>query len=75
MVRMIWTISPDDMHSEQWQVCLHIFCDMGIGYMALWGFGAKSWMNEGWTVMTSRAPVVLKSLENNNNNNINNMKI
>ena len=63
------TISPDDMHSEEWQACLHIFCDMEIGYMALWGFGAKSgtgWM-DGWsgvdtpqTVTTTRAPAVLK---------------
>ena len=49
MVRMIWTISPDDMHSEQWQVCLHIFCDMGIGYMALWGFAAKCRSGVEWS--------------------------
>ena len=41
---------------------------MGIGYMALWGFGAKCWL-DGWvdgvdgvdtpsTVMTTRAPAM-----------------
>ena len=42
---------------------------MGIGYIALWGFGAKSgtgWMGDEvdtpQTVTTTRAPAVLKSL-------------
>ena len=37
---------------------------MDIGYMALWGFGAKSWM-DGWvmerTVMATIAHAVLKT--------------
>ena len=41
---------------------------MGIGYMALWGFGAKcliGWMDEAdtpYTVMTTRTPEVLQTL-------------
>ena len=43
---------------------------MGIGYMALWGLEAKCWSGVGeWsgvdtpqTVMTTRAPAVLKKL-------------
>ena len=39
---------------------------MGIGYMALWGFGAKcrsgwSGVDTPWTVTTTRAPAVLKT--------------
>ena len=39
----------------------------GIGYMALWGFGAKclsgwmEWMDTPQTVTTTRAPAVLKT--------------
>ena len=43
----------------------------GIGYMALWGFGAKcrsgvgewtGWMDTPQTVTTTRAPAVLKTI-------------
>ena len=43
---------------------------MGIGYIALWGFGAKSgsgwmeWMDTPQTVTTTRAPAVLKTSKN-----------
>ena len=44
-------------------IVLHGQDTMGIGYMALWGFGAKSvmeWMDTPQTVTTTRAPAVLK---------------
>ena len=37
----------------------------GIGYMALWGLGAKcvsGWMDTPQTVTTTRAPLVLKNV-------------
>ena len=56
----------------------------GIGYMALWGFGAKcvtGWSGVEWmgdtpqTVMTTRAPALLKINQNNPGVSICNIRI